>query len=719
MAEKRSITRKGSAGSKRTVTRTSSRTRGGRKDSPDADKASTGSFFTKKRIIIGVLAIVLLPIIGVLSWAGLLYSSTGDTYAGELDAMIPAESVLVADLGPVGQKLDRVQSRIEELFARRQSWLRLESSPLWASMTEDKNGQPFSMQDLLYKKLQPGLSLVRQQLSSLPISVTLEEDLAGKDVRAALVNMDGKLQSLLLTRITEPIQFGWNFTSFATGTYDKTVVGTDGDFLTVKNPSTEVWVGLFDDVLVVATSDVLAKQVQALHGGKGNTLRDLDSYQRAMLRSQALASSYDMRAWANLDAVRTMQGPDPEDPQRRSKIDQYFAISNQVRALSPEIMPSVDAVLSHAIDTRAFTSVLWHMSLGEGDRMHVDQVLVSDEARVAANHSQLLPSWRMLPASMPMLRYLPEQTWMVLSNRLPLGVVRDAVKPPLDNEGKPKPSAVYSFLKSLGEGSEVDEIGMALLGKQFAIDPRQHSGLVPPGLVTNVPFPPFALFLHWPGVTHERATALMAENLRDLGAQNLIMREVNDSYGQYVVFDNPNNVNLIQWLTQFSCAAVGGEYLVFSYSLNHQGLQQILSLSKAPKTAKAEGSLFAQKGAPFSSLPAEQSALVYFDPAGMQDFNQMCELSQVLADAKYPINFPNGKSLVELREELSRAMGPNNAGIDAEMNRIKDSWVAMRAPYQNQLERSFHALGALESFVAQTQTATTHMHTRFQFTLAK
>src|SRR5690606_795713 len=133
----------------------------------------------------------------------------------------------------------------------------------------------------------------------------------------------------------------------------------------------------------------------------------------AHLKEVELVNRSFLRIYADLRAVRELQGPDADHPEQRAAIDQLFDISPGMVRLSPEILPSVRKLIGRAVDTRAFDMAAWSVTLTHGDRLQIDQFLVANEEKVKREYSHVVASWSTPAAPMDFMSFLPADTWFV------------------------------------------------------------------------------------------------------------------------------------------------------------------------------------------------------------------------------------------------------------------------------------------------------------------
>lgn len=664
---------------------------------------------------IGLGAVVLI----LCGWLAFAWFGAGGRFEGELEDLVPLEAVVVVRMDQPSKVLKQLDEAIGALAVNRPAFREVEASPLWRSLFDPAPKTAAQLQS----EIRTSLVQAEQAVASIPVlGLDLHADFLADEAVFALMPKAGSAERpwLALTRISKSVDFGLGFSGFATGDRGNASISELGGVLTITQAGKPpVHVASNGDVLVASSERSLVSKAMPGASGRrggfsghprlGDARRELDGAGKGTL----------LRVFVNLGAVRAELGADPRDPEGRSKIDTYFSVSPEVARLSPEIMPSVSALMKRALDTRLYDMAAWNVDLRGRDGVTVDQFLLGDSGLLDTTYSYLKPTLTAQTAPMEFLKLLPEDTWAVVSDRLPFGSLQEAIKPGTNPDGSPKKDAVAAFLANLGENPPVDSVGVALLGRRLSPDPVRDAERKPPPAVSPVTLPGFALFLHWPGVTTPDAEAMMRQQLTAMGATNLFPTTRFLASGEtYVAFEMRDDQELLRWLLDFACFAVA-DHMVFVYSPMHAAVGQIIGAAKG-----AVPSLMTAGGTPWGSgmVGQDHSALVYVSPQGLGEYSDVSGLPFRLAEQKHNPNTPFGKELRDLRkeiaEEMTRARGRPvdwlHSDVEQEMLKRQREWVAMAKPYEAEVRGNIRAFaGAMKDFTAHTVTRGAVMHTRF------
>jgi hypothetical protein len=698
-------------------------------------------------ISVGVL------VLAIGGWIAVMWFSAGGEYRGSLEGLLPSGPVLVVKADKPGEHLGQLTKAMRQLFEDRESFAAVEGSPLWKSLfateAELAAGKEIPTAASLNKQIKAGLEQARNAVASIPVlGLTLEKDLLGKEAAIGLYGPPEEGKWLVLTRVSKSVDFGWGFTGFATGKQNGVVISKQGKELHVTSADGKTTrLCLLGDVLAISGQASLVGDAATLYsegagGGGKSWLKPFSSHAQyneatAALEKEEKKTKGWLRLYSDLDAARTLHGPDPEDAEKRSKIDQYFSLPAIVLRLSPEIAPSINTVLSRAIDTRAFSLAAWAVDLSDADSIRIEQFLMVDKKRLDSKYASLKPAWSTPAAEMDFLSMLPEDTWLVGSNRVPFKTLRDSMQPKKKKPAKPAAGAdgnaadgttanpddesadfVYDFLNALGPDTKVDAMGIALLGRSLSPDPKAPGGRdrMPPPAVSPAPLPGFAIFLHWPGVKFDDAWNQMDSMIGAVAAKNLYIVRAGTGEGtQFIQFALHEDNKLLRWLSDLACFAVK-DYLVLSYSPQNAAVAKIAALSKA---SGGPGSLRSKADAPWDDMPEEHSALVYLSPEGLAKYARGVDLVKEVAAKKFDPSLPFDRDMKELREELrvkkSKEMGRDikiaDPLLDIEIEKMKRDWVAKRIPFTAEFEKNLGIADAFEDFTAVTATTTEKMHT--------
>lgn len=658
----------------------------------------------------------LLVILG--GWLAFAWFSAGSKFEGTLEDLVPKSAIAMVRIDQPAKTLTDLDAAIERLAVKRSSFRTLESSPLWKSLFD---GNPRSSEQLLLE-LRNGLKQAEASVAQIPVlGLELKADFLASEAVVAMLPKrgNGDRPWLALTRVSKSVDFGMGFSGWATGTQGTTTISELNGILSISQPKQPaVHVGLVGDVLV-ASSDRSVVSGATSGTARGGSFTALDGYSKSHAELQRLGGKSSIKAYASLDAIREEQGKDPKDPEGRSPIDTYFAISPEFARLSPEIMPSISTVLKRTVDTRVFDMAAWAVRFEGEDSVAIDQVLSGDDTKLDGEYAHLKPTWTFPAAGMDFLSVLPSDTWAVATNRLPFSPLREAIKPGLNPDGTPKKDAVVTFLEMLGKNPPVDSVGIALLSRRLSPDPVRHADRKPPRAVSPVALPGFAMFMHWPGVTTADAESLMRRQLQAMGASNLYAITKSLPTGEkFVAFEMAQDQELLRWMMDFACFAVN-DHLLFVYSPRHVAVGEIIAASKEKSKALSGG-----KDLPWTSgaLTADHSALVFVSPVGLDEYSTAVRLPPTLAEQRYTANTPYGKELSALRKEIAEKMTRERGrtidwlhdDVEQEMLRMQREWVAMAKPYEAEIAGNLSAMGgAVRDFTAHTITTGAQMHTRF------
>ena len=666
-------------------------------------------------------------------WLLVLWVSAGSEYEKELETLVPQSALMLTRLDDLGTNWPALDDELATLISKHPNAIRLvEASPLYASLFGDEEERKagkvriHSIKQLHEEKMRGAIEDAKAQVTQMPGGLDLYQDLIGKQLVIAMVGEeDGeKMRPLILTRVSKTVRFGWNFKGFGTGERGQTTIAKQDGALKVTTSteggeSNEMFIGLFDDVLVIARSQQDLLAVKALHDGDGtaNSFADADGYSEALEEVKASQESGGwIRQFANLNAIRAWQGRDPNDPLKlnRSRVDQVFDMSPEVIQLSPELMPSINAIYRRAIDMRVFSFAAWNINTSQPGRLVADQFLIISPANLR-RYSYLKPALEQKPAKMDFLDILPQGTWLIAIDREPFGSLVEAVKPQVGPDGQPKPDAVSSFFKCLGPDPRVEAAGIALLPDRLQPNPNDPRK-APPRLVSPVPLPGFAVMLRWPGVRLDDAERLLRETLREQGAKNLMPRRQPTNGGEYVTFSLIEDDEKLRWLTQFS-AFTAGDYLLFCYSDNCSAAQEVFA-AIADKTRSMRGlnnSVFSQ----FGDRPV--STLTYLDPGGLAAYSAKANLANGVGKAKFNEQRPFGKELRQIRAEEAAARGWNMADqrLDDVLEKIKRDWQAQQAPFEREFRQNIESMKAFDGIMVATSKSTARLHSHYILRLSK
>ncbi|MCK6439400.1 MAG: hypothetical protein L6Q71_04285, partial [Planctomycetes bacterium] len=629
-------------------------------------------------------------------------------YEGELEKLVPAEALLVTRFDNFSDAFDELDSKVQSHFVA-SKLSNIERAPLIreALAGDDKKPAP-TIGSMFQNDLRPALEQAEEQVRSMPLSLDLYNDLIGTQMLLAMFGgADGEsLTPLILTRVSKDVRFYWEFKGWAEGQQGEVIIREDGDFIAIEKEESTQFIGLFDDVMAICSERDVLQRVAALHENGGSSFADLDAYQPVHTTlTEKAGESGAIKIIANIDAVRDWQGKDPEDSDKRAKIDQLFSVPLSLMQASQEIMPTLNTALEHAIDTRVFAMAGWVIDLGNKGRVDIDQYLYTSPSKLN-KFDYLQKSWSQPSAPMDFLGYLPADTWMVTTVRQPFEVLREAIAPESRPDRNGAPDTVGTFMLALGDNPDIRGYGMALLADRYA---PEHT---PAQIVSRLPFPPFALFMHWPGMTLERAKQVMTEQLVRQGIEKSmsIVEKTSATGERYLAVNNTNVTEKNRWISGLAMGVIG-EYFVITFSKKHEAMVEMIQLAHGAGNPMGTGALWKQ-------LPDKHFALMHINLTGLEKYSKRVNLPQIISEQKFNSSYPEGKDLKYWREYYEKKFkarpGSDNAEVEDAINAKKKEWTSQQGPYRRNYELTIQELadGVLD-FTALTDTTTEYMHTRF------
>ncbi len=671
-------------------------------------------------------------------WLLILYIQAGSTYEKKLESLLPKETLMLVKLDKLQVRHNSLLQRVEEVVQEISSTQKFEQSSWWHNLITPEKSQALvpTLEETYKQKVRNQLQRAELQISSMPGSPDLYEDLIGQELQLAVLSEPQKhnLYPLLLARVSKKVRFAWNFRSFATGKHGnlsitKTPQALKIEFFSKQNSSDQnnlLFLTLFDDVLALTTSKQGIEEVQKLYEQENSkhSLAEHRPYQETSKHISKLQKKNNawIQAFANLDALRDYQQRHKQSEAETNKVfDAYFSIPPEILQTSPEILPTVDTLLKKSFDSEVFSTAGWSFDLSQDRQILVDQILVVEDQRLQ-KRQYLKHTWQLEQTTMNFLNLLPHDTWALVTHRQPLKKLAEIFppltdsKPPAatasDQKQEPAPNAIQGFLDSLGEEADANSLGMAFLDMRFA----PPASIRPPKIISDIAWPPFLLFFHWPGVSMKDAEKLVQEQLQELKAQRLSSRVLTTPQGDpYVSFVGGEDDPKLNFLNQFAIFPIE-DYLIISYSRNHTAVSEVHRLAQK----KLHSSLAEKRGSPFSYLEDKlHSALVYLEPEGFQNFTRTMDLVKVLGDARYNSARPYGKEARDWRIELAQDMklAPEDWKVGQAYLKLKERWLAEKQNYLQELQKDLHSLETLNDFIALTRSSTRFMHTHYQIRL--
>jgi|GEM_PF-6319822 len=685
-----------------------------------------------------------------------IFFSAGSRFEGRLEGLVPQRAVLLLRFNQLGAQLsegeDTLQSELQG-FLGQPAMSRVGASPIYR---EAMDMQP---QQIWEYKLDPMLNQLRASLASMPMSMSLEEDVLAEQTMVAMLPNDSGdgLDTLLITRISSDLAGAWEFSGFATGDHGNSTITFQGDLMEIAirnegeaEPS-RVYLALFDDVLLASASMSAVNDALGLRAA----LMGAESYLTLELFEQAeseLAKTTDGKidAFSNLDALRAYQGVHKDDldlpkKDQRAPIDRYFSLPPSVIQLSPMLLPTIDDVLSYTIDTRAFGMAAWNFDLSNEGELNIHQHLIVNPDRLKDEDlKHLKEAWSQGSQAWNFLNFLPEETWFIGSAHQELDRLAADIQPVKNAAGEDEASAVYSMLKAIAKrgNSRVDSVGVALLPTNSTYwanpgNPRERE-LVAQGIVSKASFPPFVFFMHWPSATNDDVLGLMREQLAIQGIASFVPVERNLNGNRVVLFDPVPGQNPPAWVTKQLACGVIDDYMVICLSKNLRGMADMFDKS---------ASLRKQSGNSFDQAADEGYAMMYLRPSGFEQFSRIVawsdstldpdhperaaslgkaiSLGEAIAESKFNTDFPFEMYSQDFRKSIAakygvneQAMGRADQRVTAEYNAKIEEWKAKREPYAAEVTANIRMATAIKDFLAVTQADTEVMHTHFVIRLA-
>lgn len=690
------------------------------------------------------VALVILVVAGT---AATIFFTAGSRFEGRLESLVPQNAVVMLRFNQLGSQLESLQGNTQALLGHK-AMEKVAVSKAYQDQFEP--GGYIAPNQIWEYNVDPVLVSLRNNLANMPISLSLEDDLLGEQTLVALVpdDLNEELVPLLITRVSSDMAGSWQFSGFAEGDHGATNISSDGDLMEIASTnesgeSSSVYLSLFNDVLIASASRSAVNSSLGLR----EALMDAQSYLSHPLYQSAedkLAetSKGQISAIANLDALRQYQGIDEDDlnlpeEEQRAPIDNYFSIPSSVLQLSPMLLPTINDVLHHAIDTRAFGMAAWNFDISQEGRLEIHQhLIVNPDSLGSKELEHLKKSWSQGAMEWDFLKFLPKETWFIGNVHQALDTVGADVKPVVNDEGEEEASAVYSILKAIekqGEG-KVDSVGCALLptNQRYWANPANPAdrALIAQGIISQASFPPFVFFMHWPDATVEDVHALMQEQLAIQGVQKIraTIRPLNQS--RVVRFEPQPNQDPPAWVVAQMACGVIGDYMVITLSKNLTAMIDMLD---------ASNSLADQGPALFGQTAASGYAMVYLRPQGFEQFSRIVryedhvvdpdhperisksgkaiDLAQAISETKFKEDFPFDMDSRDFRKQIADSFGVTEPPADPRVTRkffegIAE-WTAKREPYAMEVRSNIRMFTAIKHFLAATRADTESMHTHF------